>query len=206
MSKSSRFSNRENERFQVSPERVVFDSRSVAVTAVVIAYDESQQTFYALAGERGPSVDHSGLWCLVCGYLDWDERLDEAVRREVFEEAGIDLRALEASGDAIVSPHPVYLQSDPASHRQNVTARFSVELSRRVPVSPTNAEPGEVMALRWIEVTSPAIAELTWAFRHDSILEDLAAWYRDERAKGQLDEKSTRRFYRSHLERRYPFV
>ena len=198
------FVHRANQPFEVDG-RVLFDSRSVAVTAITVAFDAPAGVHRALVGQRGSAVDHSGLWCLVCGYLDWDESLDDAVRREVFEEAGIDLHALEARGDAIVPPQPIFVQSDPASHRQNVTARFLVDL--RAPVTPTaeNAEPNEVADLRWIEVAHAPIAELAWAFNHDKILAELADFYASERARGVLDVGSTRRFYRRFVERRYPF-
>ncbi len=201
-----RFSNRQNERLEVTPGRTLFHSRSLAVTAVVLAHDAASQTFHALVGERGPAVDHSGAWCLVCGYLDWDESLPDAVRREVFEEAGIDLRALEAAGQAVVPDHPLFLQSDPQSHRQNVTARFPVELASRVAPSTQNAEPGEVVQSKWIEVARAEIALLPWAFHHDAILGELADWYDAERVRGVLDAASTRRFYRSRIETRYPFA
>jgi len=163
-------------------------------------------SFRALVGERGEAVDHSGKWCLCCGYLDWDESLQEAVRREVFEEAGLDLRALEAAGDAVVAPEPIFLQSDPAAHRQNVTARFVIELSRLVEPSTENAEPGEVVQLKWIQVTHAEIAERPWAFHHDEILGELATFFEREKNDGSLDAGSTRRFYRAMLERRYPFA
>ncbi len=200
-----RFANRPNERL-VAQGRVVFDSRSAAVTAIVIGHDAKTNTHHALAGERGPAVDLPGHWCLVCGYLDWDESLVEAVRREVFEEAGIDLGALEAAGDAIVPSQPILVQSDPRSHRQNVTARFPIELRRLAPPSTVNAEPGEVSEVCWIEVARATIANRRWAFGHDEILGELADFYADERAQGRRDMGSTRRFYRRMVEARYPFA
>lgn len=206
MSHSARFSNRQNERIEVSPGRVLFDSRSVAVVAVIIAHEASTNSFYALAGLRGPAVDNSGLWCLVCGYLDWDESLADAVRREVYEEAGLDLAALESTGQAFVPTQPVWVQSDPKTHRQNVSARFPVELTSRVPPSIANAEPGEVLEIAWVPVTRAEVAARSWAFNHDKILGDLADWYDKEHAAGVLDIKSTRRYYRFHLLQHYPFL
>jgi 8-oxo-dGTP pyrophosphatase MutT (NUDIX family) len=129
-----------------------------------------------------------GLWD-----LDWDESLSDAVRREVFEEAGIDLPALERAGRATVPTQPVYVESSPASHRQNVTARFIVEVDAQVPLSTTNAEPNEVAAIRWLPVTRDAVAELRWAFHHDAILNAIADFFASERESGQLDEGSTQR-------------
>ena len=205
MSERPRFSNRQNQRHQIAPDKVLFESRSVAVTAIVLSYDSHERKVYALVGERGPAVDFSGKWCLVCGYLDWDEPLDDAVRREVFEESGVDLRALEASGEAIVPQQPIFDQSDPQANRQNVTARFVVELKRRVEPSNAHAEPGEVAQVRWIEVAPESLAGLSWAFNHDGILGELAAFYQQEQQHGTLDEGSTRRYVRSLIESRYPY-
>jgi ADP-ribose pyrophosphatase YjhB (NUDIX family) len=206
MSASSRFRNRLNPRHELGGGRVLYESRSVAVTAVVLAWDDATRGFRALVGERGSAVDHAGKWCLSCGYLDWDESLVDAVHREVFEETGLDLRALEASGDAVVSSEPIFIEGVPEAHRQNVTARFVVELRRVVEPTTANAEPDEVTRLEWLEVSEAAIATRGWAFKHDEILGELAAFYGRERAAGQLDAGSTRRFYRAVMESRYPFA
>lgn len=206
MSASSRFRNRLNPRHELGEGRILYESRSVAVTAVVLAWDAEGRGFRALVGERGPAVDKAGSWCLPCGYLDWDESLVDAVHREVFEETGLDLPALEASGDAVVTSEPVYVEGGPEAHRQNVTARFVIELSRLVEPTIANAEPGEVVRLEWLEVTEAAIASRAWAFHHDDILRELAVFYARERDAGVLDAGGTRRFYRAAMERRYPFA
>ena len=206
MSASSRFRNRLNPRHELAEGRVIYESRSVAVTAVVLAWDAEKAVFRALVGERGSAVDHPGTWCLSCGYLDWDESLVEAVHREVFEETGLDLKALVASGDAVVSDEPVFVEAGPEAHRQNVTARFVVELRRPVEPTTANAEPEEVVRLEWIEVSEAALLSRKWAFHHDDILRELALFYGREREAGTLDAGSTRRFYRSVAERRYPYA
>lgn len=175
---------------------MLFESRSVAVTAVVVGWDAAAGTFRALVGERGPRVDKSGSWCLVCGYLDWDESLRDAVRREVFEESGVDLTVLEASGEAWVSKQPIFIQSDPSAHRQNVTARYLVSLSRLVPLSTENAEPGEVTQLAWLPLDSASIDAKPWAFHHEEILHELRAFFEEEKSLGRTNAESPLRFYR----------
>ncbi len=184
----------------------MYESRSVAVTAVVLAWDTETGSFRALVGERGSAVDQAGKWCLPCGYLDWDESLVDAVHREVFEETGIDLRALEEAGDAVVASEPMYVEGGPEAHRQNVTARFVVELRRPVEPTTANAEPDEVVRLEWLDVSEAAIGARGWAFHHDDILCELAVFYAREREAGALDTGSTRRFYRAVMERRYPYA
>ena len=206
MSEGSRFSNRPNVAHTVAPGQIVFDSRSIAILAVVVARDEAG-TFRVLAGERGPAVDQSDRWCLVCGYLDWNEDLQGALHREVWEESGIDLAALEAAGAATVPAQPVYLQSDPRTNRQNLTAHFPVEIHAAELPAPSgaNAEPGEVKQVAWLDLTESAIRARVWAFEHDALLLDLVAFLERERAEGRADQGTLRRYYRSQIEARYPF-
>lgn len=205
---SKRFSNRANTPYQVAPGKTVFDSRSVAVLALVVAHVRPTRTFHVLAGKRGSAVDHTGQWCMVCGYLDWDESLDEAARREVFEEAGLDLVQLEAAGLAVVPEQPIFVRGTPSTHRQNVTAQFPIELCVDVLPQPSteNAEENEVDEIAWLDLDAGQIDARKWAFGHELILHELAAWITAERDRGAHDEMSFRRYFRSKIEARYPFV
>jgi 8-oxo-dGTP pyrophosphatase MutT (NUDIX family) len=208
MAHSARFSNRPNVAHTVAPGQIIFHSRSIAVLALVIARLRPTGTFHVLAGERGPAVDESDRWCLTCGYLDWNEDLRDAVRREVWEESGLDLAPLEAAGAATVPTQPLFLQSEPDSHRQNLTAHFPIELHvDELPLpSAANAEAGEVQQVAWIELSAPAIREKAWAFHHDQLLLDLDAFLEREREAARADEDSVRRYYRSKIEGRYPYT
>ena len=207
MAHGSRFANRPNVAHTVAPGRIVFDSRSIAILAIIVARDASGR-FHVLAGERGPAVDQSDRWCLVCGYLDWDEDLRDALRREVWEEAGLDLAALEAAGAATIPDQPLFLRSDPASHRQNLTAHFPVEIHADALPAPSaaNAEPGEVQQVAWLELSAPVVSARPWAFQHEELLLELAAFIDGERAAGRADAGSIRRYYRAKIEARYPFT
>ena len=207
MTQGSRFSNRPNVAHTVAPGQIVFDSRSIAILAVVVARSRAG-TFHVLAGLRGPAVDQSDRWCLVCGYLDWNEDLQGALRREVWEESGLDLTALEAAGAATIPAQPVFLQSDPRAHRQNLTAHFPVEIHVDELPTPSgaNAEPGEVEQVAWLPLPAGAVREKAWAFEHDELLLDLVAFLERERAEARDDHGSLRRYYRSTMEARYPFT
>jgi len=66
-------------------------SRSTVVIPVVFKLNETTGDIYTLVEKRGPVVSHPGEWCCPCGYLDWDETLQEACQREVREETGLEL-------------------------------------------------------------------------------------------------------------------
>ena len=46
------------------------------------------KTGRVLLVRRAPGVDYAGLWCLPCGYVEYDEDIRVAVSREVKEETG----------------------------------------------------------------------------------------------------------------------
>ena len=69
----------------------VWISRSNVVIPVVFKMNEETGDIFTLVEKRGSAVSHTGEWCCPCGYIDWDETLEEACHREVKEETGLDL-------------------------------------------------------------------------------------------------------------------
>lgn len=67
-----------------SCDRVAY--RNPAVGVAVIIEEESR----VLLGRRsrGP---YAARWCIPCGYVDWDEDIRDAARREMREEAGLEV-------------------------------------------------------------------------------------------------------------------
>jgi 8-oxo-dGTP pyrophosphatase MutT (NUDIX family) len=172
---ASRFHHRPNQQVDLVDGRTIWESRAPAVAVVVVSWDPTTGAPLALVQRRGTGVDLPGLRCLVCGYLDWEESMPDAVRRELSEEAGIDLAPLEARGAAKLHEHPVLLDSAPSAHQQNVTAYFLVELEAPVPCGPQNAEPDEVEAVWWMPLDAAQIDEATWAFGHGEVLRRAAS-------------------------------
>ena len=78
-------------------------SRSTVVIPVVFRLDEKTGDIYTLVEKRGPAVSHPGEWCCPCGYIDWDETLEEACQREVREETGLNLNLKNIMFTAVAS-------------------------------------------------------------------------------------------------------
>ena len=151
-----KFNNRENEKVTLGDGRVVFLARSTAVVGTILCIDGD--TTYALMVERGEKVDNSGKWCMPCGYLDWDEDFSEAVRREVFEETGLDISSLHETHQVLHSDleSPYYVESSPNSHRQNVSCHFGILIKGPVPPVQTSdgLESGEISRIEWVNITA----------------------------------------------------
>lgn len=61
--------------------------RNPAVGVAVVLRDDSGRV---LLGRRARG-DYAGLWCIPCGYVEWDEDVRDAARREMREETGLDV-------------------------------------------------------------------------------------------------------------------
>ncbi len=65
---------------------------ALTVDAIVIAKTEGQK--YILLIERG-NAPFMGMWALPGGFVNMDETLEESCMRELFEEAGIKVEAMQ---------------------------------------------------------------------------------------------------------------
>ena len=142
-------------------------SRSVAVVAFVYAYDENENE-YILAEKRGegtPDPEFRGCWCLPCGYVDFDETIEEAASREVFEETGVKISSKSWS--------ILDINSNPNSDkRQNITIRLQgFPEGNTIPKLTTeNSERDEVSDLKWIPTNE--VENYKWAFNHLELIKE----------------------------------
>lgn len=142
-------------------------SRSVAVVAFVYAYDENENE-YILAEKRGegtPDPEFRGCWCLPCGYVDFDETIEEAASREVFEETGVKISPKSWS--------MLDINSNPNSDkRQNITIRLQgFPEGNTIPELTTeNSEPDEVSEVKWIPTEE--VENYKWAFNHLELIKE----------------------------------
>jgi ADP-ribose pyrophosphatase YjhB (NUDIX family) len=61
----------------------MYENPVVGVAAVVLDGDG------ILLGRRAAGSSYAGLWCIPCGYVEYDEDVRAAVRREFCEETGL---------------------------------------------------------------------------------------------------------------------
>ena len=141
-------------------------SRSVAVSGFIFCKDQ-KGNWYILANQRGEGVpDYKYCWNCVCGYLDYDENAQEAMKREVYEETGLDLKSTQFI--------PYFVNTNKYENRQNVTIRFynilKGNLLQYLDFSFNNMEKNEVMNIKWIPIDK--IEDYQWAFNHNEIIKE----------------------------------
>lgn len=136
-------------------------SRSVCVAVFLFA--KINNNWYVLANKRGKGCpNYVGYWNCPCGYVDYNETLLEAAKRELHEESGLDK-------DLIIS----WMSPTVNDKENNITFRYAASISNieQLPnLVSTYSETDEIAELEWISVGE--IDNYQWAFNHhDLILE-----------------------------------
>jgi len=167
-----KFHNRSNKLLSYDEDgKEVWHSRSIAVANQVIirckasvmddGYLLDGHQDYILLIHRHPDCPVSpDLWCMPCGFLDWDETAGEAAIRETWEEAGINLHQLKkkkkmtCTYSGVFSGQPWKVASDPTIGRQNVILHYAACFEKKGPaelpaLSITNGEENELQEARW---------------------------------------------------------
>lgn len=176
----AKFNNRQNKLISKKniEDQKFFHSRSVALVATVLFYNEYMDEYFILLGKRGkgtPDVKFRGFWNLPCGYLDWDETAEEGIKREVFEETGVDIEEISKRTDYTVlndenlkQSKPWVVQTASIKGRQNVSLYYAFEFSGNYfPMLTTKySEPDEVEDVRWVALSDIDEMENEFAFNH----------------------------------------
>lgn len=177
------FKNRPNECVTTVDGRKIWNGRNVAVVMLLVMVVKNEINKYdefVLIEKRGnaPGLDKQGLWCLPCGYLDWDESGPDAMKRELWEEVGINLedptfewRRSLAIGYNLEQPW--FVKTDPGENRQNVTLRYGARfiamdgLPKLIPNNDCD-HPNEVADAKWVKVDE--LQNYEFAFNHDKVI------------------------------------
>lgn len=67
--------------------KVLYENPIVGVAAIIRQDDK------ILLGRRSANASYAGLWCIPCGYVEYDEDVRDAVKREFLEETGLVIEA-----------------------------------------------------------------------------------------------------------------
>ena len=132
-------------------------SRSMAV--VCYCYADINGTPCVLVNKRGAGLPNNvGKWNCPSGFLDYDETLEEAACREVWEETGVKLDKSRLQFWQIDS-HP---ERDAA---QNVVVRYFYKFTPEdkpedIKLTAENSEPNEVAEIMWLPIYN--IPDIEW--------------------------------------------
>ena len=184
--KIPQFNNKENELVELKDGRMTYLSRHVAVCISITALDKEGNK-YALVSRRGiKTPNYQGYINITCGYLDYNETIEEAAKRETWEETGVNLDAIPKENIIYgIENQPWRIGSIPKGS-QNITIHHGVILkfkSKKDFPKLTNkyAEKEEVGELYWMphdevlsikETGDNPYDELTFAFNHYYIYRD----------------------------------
>lgn len=76
----------EKRRVCSSCHRINFENPIVGTAGIVLSNEKK-----ILLGRRAEHVSYAGLWCIPCGYVEYNEDIRQAVVREMKEETGLDV-------------------------------------------------------------------------------------------------------------------
>lgn len=168
-------------------------SRAHAVVGIVYAvYNEE---IYYLVSQRGPGCpDNIGKWACTCGYLDWGETRKEAVKRELYEELGLNLSEVDNSS----IKHFCTIDDPGRDARENIISRYLIKMDfeklREMITSEElnnktesrGGEKDEVSKIALIPETQLKCPE--WAFNHGQVLEEVTEYLKTGRKPYYCEE------------------
>ncbi len=111
---------------------------------------------------------YAGLWCIPCGYVEWDEDIRDAARRELLEETG-----LEATIGDVVAVHSNFH----APEKQTVGIWFAAEVTG----GNLHAADGEFTEVGYFSAASPP----PLAFPTDVLVVEMLAIRQERGGSGQ---------------------
>lgn len=152
--------------------RTLYDGRYCAVSGFFYAVVDGK--YSVLAEKRGKGTpDFQGMWCCPCGFLEGNENAKEGIKRETYEECGIDvdywkIKFIEA-------------ETEPSlCNNGNVTLRHTGFLKKQKKIDREQwiggnrgGEKEEVAEVAWIPISH--VDRYEWAFGHSKVIKKYAA-------------------------------
>jgi 8-oxo-dGTP pyrophosphatase MutT (NUDIX family) len=159
---------RENKLYETE-DGPIYHSRSVAVVHLIMVVSTHDPRIL-LTKRSMLMADEPGKWCIPCGYLDWDETVEEAAKREIKEETGVDLESF-TDDQKITDTLLVGINSSPKSNRQNVSMRYLTILDvEELPGTTLNPEVSEIM---WVSPNQLHLLKEGFAFNHQVVIQEM---------------------------------
>lgn len=179
-----KFNNLPNKPYtSIEDGKVRHHSRSIAICGMIILIDEIDHKTYLLIHSRGEGCpDEKGKWSFNCGYLDWNETLIDGLKRELWEEIGLDVDKLKTCtikldkiNDSIEGENKI---------KQNVTIQYHIicdfsEIKSLFDSGILNnkseergGEPREVEEIKIFKLEEK-FDPSKWAFNHGELVNDL---------------------------------
>jgi ADP-ribose pyrophosphatase YjhB (NUDIX family) len=155
--------------------RTLYDGRYCAVSGFFYAVVDGK--YSVLAEKRGKGTpDFQGMWCCPCGFLEGDENCKEGIKRETYEECGIEvdygkIKFVEAETDPLICNNGnVTLRHTGFLKKQSKIERPDLEAEIR------GGEHEEVAEVAWIPLSH--VDRYEWAFGHGEIIKKYAkGWF-----------------------------
>ena len=127
-------------------------SPSISVDAMVVVGDE------VLVIKRSKIMSNPNMWCLPCGFMDFNESPLLACIRELFEETGIDIRETDVINIDYQRPHSL-----------NGTALQFLFVLPEKPDIILNTD--ECLSYEWLTVSE--LKKFDFAFGHDFLIKNI---------------------------------
>lgn len=146
---------------------------SRACCVAVFVFTKYNNEWYILANQRGEGCpDYQRYWNCPCGYVDYNETIEKAAKRELYEESGILIENPITYG-YMLNLRNIGFNDSPNDNKQNITFRFVGELicSFIDPfkmLTSEHSETNEIADQRWIPLKD--IGKYDWAFEHDKLI------------------------------------
>lgn len=174
MKKKPVFYNRPNTLHKING-KDVWQSRSCCVNIVVLAIQRGET--YVLVEKRSQNMpDGPGLHSIPSGYIDYNEKAWDTVRRELYEETGLLLDEFQRYIVFDNNFEPFYVISEPDDSHQNIVLCYCIIMDFENEELPdlSNYDKYEVESLNWVPIdqitTYPTKGKYKWGFNHNQII------------------------------------
>lgn len=170
------FNNKQNPKYSTK-DGIRWHSRACAVVVHVwcqYVNVKGETITYVLVGKRGTGGDNIGLLNIPCGYMDWDENLEQASRREVWEETGLNIEKYYDKAAVSNLDQPWFVNSALSENRQNIAMHTAFvfvlnesEGDKMPELTSEYSENNEVEELYWMNIEDVIQSQSSlWAFNH----------------------------------------